>query len=229
MASGTLDPRRRRELEKEAAAARQFGLAATVSDRPDSTDLPFDVAAAVRFDDQFHLDPVRYLDGLAHELTRIGGIILEHTRATSVEERRDHTVAVSTSAGTVRADQVVVATLLPINLIGGYFARTRPSRSYGLAARLRTPAPTSMTISIDSPTRSTRPWLAAGPGGSSWSATVTRPVLSRTPWRSTRTSRTGRGRRSTSKPSTTAARPKTSSPPTRSPTSGRARAIAESW
>ncbi|GAA4983434.1 FAD-dependent oxidoreductase [Actinopolymorpha pittospori] len=161
----TLDPRRGSELEKEAAAARQLGLAATVSDRPDSTDLPFDVAAAVRFDDQFHLDPVRYLDGLAHELTRIGGIILEHTRATSVEERRDHTVAVSTSAGTVRADQVVVATLLPINLIGGYFARTRPSRSYGLAARLRTPAPASMTISIDSPTRSTRPWLAAGPGG----------------------------------------------------------------
>jgi glycine/D-amino acid oxidase-like deaminating enzyme len=73
-------------------------------------------------DDQFHLDPVRYLDGLAHELTRTGGIILEHTRATSVEERRDHTVAVSTSTGTVRADQVVVATLLPINHIGGYSA-----------------------------------------------------------------------------------------------------------
>ncbi|GAA5035509.1 FAD-dependent oxidoreductase [Actinopolymorpha pittospori] len=158
----TLDPRRRGELEEEAAAARQLGLAAAVSD---TTDLPFDVEAAVRFDDQFHLDPVRYLDGLASELTRIGGNIHENTRVTSVEERRDHVVTATTGSGTVRADQAVVATLLPINLIGGYFARTRPSRSYGIAARLRTPAPTSMTISVDTPTRSTRPWLAPGPGG----------------------------------------------------------------
>ncbi|MGW5366587.1 FAD-dependent oxidoreductase [Actinopolymorpha pittospori] len=158
----TLDPRRRIELEEEAAAARQLNLAASVSD---TTDLPFDVEAAVRFDDQFHLDPVRYLDGLASELTRIGGSIHENTRVTSVEERRDHVVTISTRLGTVRADQAVVATLLPINLIGGYFARTRPSRSYGIAARLRTPAPTSMTISVDTPTRSTRPWLTPGPGG----------------------------------------------------------------
>lgn len=158
----TLDPRRRRELEEEADAARQLGLGAALTD---TTDLPFDVEAAVRFDDQFHFDPVRYLDGLAKELTKGGGSIHENTRVTAVEERRDHTVTVSTLAGTVRADRVVVATLLPINLIGGYFARTRPSRSYGLAARLRAPAPRSMAISIDTPTRSTRPWLAPGPGG----------------------------------------------------------------
>ncbi|WP_328993611.1 hypothetical protein OG394_04630 [Kribbella sp. NBC_01245] len=61
--------------------------------------------------------------------------------------------------GTVRANQVAVASLLPPGLVGGYFARLRPSRSYALAVRLNQPAPRSMTISIDSPTRFTRPWL----------------------------------------------------------------------
>jgi nitrite reductase/ring-hydroxylating ferredoxin subunit len=55
--------------------------------------------------------------------------------------------------------------LLPIGTIGGYFAKTRPTRSFGLAARLRGPAPRDMTISVDSPTRSTRPWLDNGSEG----------------------------------------------------------------
>jgi hypothetical protein len=62
-------------------------------------------------------------------------------------------------------NQVVVATLLPPGVIGGYFAKTRPVRSYGLAARLSSAAPTTMAISVDSPTRSTRPWPVAGGNG----------------------------------------------------------------
>jgi nitrite reductase/ring-hydroxylating ferredoxin subunit len=59
----------------------------------------------------------------------------------------------------------VVATLLPLGIIGGYFARSRPVRSYGLAVRLTSAAPTTMAICVDSPTRSTRPWPTAGPNG----------------------------------------------------------------
>jgi hypothetical protein len=55
--------------------------------------------------------------------------------------------------------------LLPLGTTGGYFARTRPSRSYGIAVRLDQPAPEGMTISVDSPTLSTRPWPGAGPNG----------------------------------------------------------------
>lgn len=149
-------------LRDEVDAATRLGLPATLTD---SLDLPFDVEAAMRFDDQLHLHPVRYVAGVADALREAGGVVFEHTRVLDVEEHRDRTVHVCTAAGTVRANYAVIATLLPMGTIGGYFAKTRPSRSFALAARLRGPAPRSMAISIDSPTRSTRPWPDAGPNG----------------------------------------------------------------
>jgi glycine/D-amino acid oxidase-like deaminating enzyme/nitrite reductase/ring-hydroxylating ferredoxin subunit len=146
----------RHEVEEEVRAAQRLGLPASLTDE---TDLPFDVQAAVAFAEQLHFHPGRYLAGLVRALTRAEGMVFEQTRVTELDEQSDHTIRVTTSSGTVRAGQVVVATLLPIGRIGGYFAKTRPMRSYALAVRLRGPAPTSMSISIDSPSRSTRPWL----------------------------------------------------------------------
>lgn len=158
----TQQPEQRSRIEDEARAAARLGLPARVTDR---TDLPFDVEAAVAFDDQIHFHPSRYLAGIADAFTAVGGQIFEGTRVTAINEKRDRTVELTTPTGTVAANQVVVASLLPPGLLGGYFARTRPSRSYGLAVRLRGPAPTSMAISVDSPSRSTRPWLDPGPNG----------------------------------------------------------------
>ncbi|NYH55069.1 glycine/D-amino acid oxidase-like deaminating enzyme/nitrite reductase/ring-hydroxylating ferredoxin subunit [Nocardiopsis arvandica] len=158
----TRDPGQRRALEEEVAAAVRLGLPASLVE---SADLPFEIEAAVRFDDQSHFHPGRYVAGLARALSASGASVFEHTRALEVEEHQDGTVQVRTADATVRAKSVVVATLLPIGMIGGYFARTRPSRSFGLAARLRGPAPREMTISADPPTRSTRPWPDGGPNG----------------------------------------------------------------
>ncbi|OIJ24632.1 FAD-dependent oxidoreductase [Nocardioides luteus] len=155
-------PEQRSQIEDEVKAAARLGLPARVADR---TDLPFDVEAGVVFDDQIHFHPGRYLAGLAAAFTAAGGPIFEGTRVTSIDEQRDRTVELTTPTGKVVAHQVVVATLLPPGLLGGYFARTRPSRSYGLAVRLHGAAPTSMAISIDTPSRSTRPWLDPGPNG----------------------------------------------------------------
>jgi len=60
---------------------------------------------------------------------------------------------------------VVVATLLPFIYVGGFFAKARPTRSYGLALRQRQPAPEGMWLSVETPTRSIRPWPDAGTGG----------------------------------------------------------------
>lgn len=149
----------RERIEAEVEAARRLGLPAS-----SSTDvgLPFAVDAAVRFDDQIHFHAGKYLAGLARAVSAGGGMIYDSTRVTEIEEHRDRTVDLTTESGTVHADQVVVATLLPPGLTGGYFARTRPSRSYGLAVRLSGEAPQSMAISVDSPTRSTRPWHEDG-------------------------------------------------------------------
>jgi glycine/D-amino acid oxidase-like deaminating enzyme/nitrite reductase/ring-hydroxylating ferredoxin subunit len=158
----TREPRRRASIEAEFLAARRLGLPATLSE---STELPFPVAAAVGFDDQVHFHAGRYLAGLAAGLTEAGAEVFENTRVLDISERRDVVELATSGPGTVRAQQVVLATLLPIRYAGAYFARTRPTRSYGIALRLRGDAPKGMGIGIDSPSRSTRPWLDPGNEG----------------------------------------------------------------
>jgi glycine/D-amino acid oxidase-like deaminating enzyme/nitrite reductase/ring-hydroxylating ferredoxin subunit len=157
----TRHPGRRRKIMAEFEAAQRLGLPVSLTE---SVELPFPVEAAVGFDDQLHFHAGRYLAGLARGLVEAGGELFERTRVLDVDEQKDF-AALTTERATVRAQQVVLATLLPIRYAGGYFAKTRPTRSYGLALRLREDAPTGMGISVDSPSRSTRPWLDPGPGG----------------------------------------------------------------
>src|SRR5690606_21597755 len=49
--------------------------------------------------------------------------------------------------------------------LGGFFAKAPASRSYGIAARLRSGGITGMHINAGSPTRSTRPWDDGGRPG----------------------------------------------------------------
>jgi glycine/D-amino acid oxidase-like deaminating enzyme/nitrite reductase/ring-hydroxylating ferredoxin subunit len=157
----TQDASKRQTILDEYEAAQRLGLPARLET---STELPVPVEAAVTFDDQVHLHAGRYLYGLARGLTDAGAALYENTRVTDVDEQKDG-VAVKTPGGTVRAQQVVLATLLPIRYAGAYFARARPTRSFGIALRLRGDAPKGMGITIDSPTRSTRPWLDPGSEG----------------------------------------------------------------
>jgi glycine/D-amino acid oxidase-like deaminating enzyme/nitrite reductase/ring-hydroxylating ferredoxin subunit len=142
-------------LWAEHAAAVRLGLPASLTTE---IDLPFPVTGALRFDDQAHLHTGRYVAALATAVVEGGGRIFEQTRATGISERPEHAL-VHTPGGDVRAEQVVVATLLPFVDRGGFFARARPSRSYGIAARLGGDAPAGMHINMGSPTRSTRPWI----------------------------------------------------------------------
>ncbi len=148
---------RRSQLEREHTAATKLGLPSTLTTE---IDLPFPVELAVRFDDQAHIHAGRYAAALAGAFEAAGGRVVEHTRATGVDENATGAV-VNCRRHRVRAGQVVLATLLPFVDRGGFFAKAWPSRSYGVAARLGTDAPAGMHISIDSPARSTRPWIEA--------------------------------------------------------------------
>jgi glycine/D-amino acid oxidase-like deaminating enzyme/nitrite reductase/ring-hydroxylating ferredoxin subunit len=141
----------RRVIEREAAAAAEAGLPATFVER---TPLPFEVHGAVRFDDQAEFDPRAYVLGLARLLVEAGGSVFAHTRARQV--RDGDPCRVETDRGTVAADDVVVATLLPFLDRGGFFARAYPSRSYAVTARIADPPPNGMFINAGSPTRSLR-------------------------------------------------------------------------
>lgn len=138
-------------LEREANAAREAGLAAELVD---SSPLPFDVVGAVRFPDQAEMHPGRYLAGVAEMIELAGGEIFESTTALSVKQGGP--CAIETDHGTVRADDVVVATLLPFLDRGGFFARAFPSRSYVVAASIEEDPPEGMFINLGSPTRSIR-------------------------------------------------------------------------
>jgi glycine/D-amino acid oxidase-like deaminating enzyme/nitrite reductase/ring-hydroxylating ferredoxin subunit len=147
-------------LEQEVAAAQGLGLPATLTA---DTELPFPVAGAMEFADQAQYHPMRYLAGLAAALGAAGGRIFEGTRAHRLQARGD-TVVVETDRGRVQAEHAVIATLLPFVDRGFEFARTRPVRAYGIAARVDEGAALRhMHVSAGTPTRSLRRW--AGPDG----------------------------------------------------------------
>jgi glycine/D-amino acid oxidase-like deaminating enzyme/nitrite reductase/ring-hydroxylating ferredoxin subunit len=143
------------DLEAEHAAAVRLGLPASLTTE---TDLPFRVQQALRFDDQAHFHATRYTAALARALDERGVQIVEQTRAMGVEEGKDG-VTVKTERGDVRAGHVVIATLLPFLDRGGFFAKARPKRAYGIAAVLRSGFLTGMHMTAGDPTRSTRPWV----------------------------------------------------------------------
>lgn len=147
----TAEPDRVAALEREADLARRFGLPARLTgDVP----LPFAVRAAVAFDDQVALHPVAYLYGLAAAFVAAGGTLLEGTRATGVSD--DAPCVVTTERGDLTAEQVVVATHYPVLDRGMHFARLSHKRAYGVALALPEDVVAGMTISVDSPSRSTR-------------------------------------------------------------------------
>lgn len=143
------------DIEAEHEAALRLGLPATLTTE---TDLPFPVQQALRFDDQAHFHAARYTAALARALDEGGAHLVEQTRAMGVEEAGDR-VTVKTEHGDVQADHAVIATLLPFLDRGGFFAKARPKRAYGIAAVLRSGYLTGMHMTAGSPTRSTRPWV----------------------------------------------------------------------
>ncbi|MFN2544751.1 MAG: NAD(P)/FAD-dependent oxidoreductase, partial [Actinomycetota bacterium] len=139
------------QIDKEVEAARKAGIAAErVTDSP----LPFDVAAAVRVDDQVLFHPRRYLVGLGERLSQRGGRIFENSRALRVEALDGRHLVVADS-GEIEAEWVVITSLLPFHDPGGYFARTQPSRSYAIA--VAGGGVDAMCYGIDEPMRSVRP------------------------------------------------------------------------
>ena len=142
----------REQVEREAEAAVEAGLPAAFSE---DTPLPFEVAAAVRFDGQAEFHIRKYLLALAERLGSLDRCrVFERSHAVELDE--DDRCVVKTPGGRVTAERVVIATHFPFLDRSLAFARVHQHRSYALACRIRGPAPDAMYISGDSPTRSVR-------------------------------------------------------------------------
>jgi glycine/D-amino acid oxidase-like deaminating enzyme/nitrite reductase/ring-hydroxylating ferredoxin subunit len=145
----------REGVEREVEAAASLGLPGTYTEE---TELPYGVAAAIRFDGQAEFHPYRYVTALAEAAEREGCAIHERTMAVGLDDR-----GVRTAGGaTVRAERVIVATHIPFLDRGLYFTRTHPERSYALAVRVARDPLRGMYLSAGSPVRSLRSHPAKG-------------------------------------------------------------------
>ena len=148
----TEDTARVPDIQAEVEASQRLGLPASYTE---TTDLPYPVRAAVRFDDQALFHPRKYCLALARSIPCEGSHLFEMTRATDVEEGSP--CVVTTEHGTVTAQHVVLATQIPFLDRGGFFAKTYPSRSYALGVRIDGHVPEGMYLCAEEPTRSVRP------------------------------------------------------------------------
>ena len=145
----TRDERHVGEIEREVELARCLGLPASLTRE---TGLPFEVRAAMRWDDQAQFHPTRYVKGLAATVPGDGSILFEGSRVVDWGTDR-----VATEAGTVRARHVVMATHLPLGQIGLFYTENYPHMHPVIMGRAD-PArvPEGMYISVESPRHSMR-------------------------------------------------------------------------
>jgi len=104
----------RSALVAELDAARHAGCAVTM-DAPELP-MPFEIVAALRFENQARLNAVAYVEGLARAAVARGVQIFEHSRVVDLDEGDG--VTVSTEHGAkLSARAVFCATHVPLNLI----------------------------------------------------------------------------------------------------------------
>nr|WP_319949530.1 FAD-dependent oxidoreductase [Streptomyces halobius] len=147
------DPGRTDEIRQEAEAARRAGLDASFVTE---TDLPFEVAAAVRVERQLQFHPRKFLLALAERFSRAGGRIFERTRVTGL---RDGTRCRLVTEGgvAVEARDAVIATHYPVFDRALLFTRLKPRRELVTAAPVPAEAaPTGMYLTPEDNIRSVR-------------------------------------------------------------------------
>jgi len=135
----------------EHSAARQLGLPVTWLD---DLDVPFPHAGGTALEDQAQLDAMDLLDALVREVRRAGGTVVTGRRVVKVPLMRLNAVDLD-DGFRVRADNIILATGVPILDRGLYFAKVEPQRSYALAFRHPSP-PHLMLLSVGLRTRSLR-------------------------------------------------------------------------
>lgn len=140
------------DIEQEAEVARLLGFVAEVVER---APLPFQTAGALRFPGEAQFNPTRYLQGLAAAVAQAGGTVFEKTRVRNITAGRRWRV--TTEHGNLDADNVVLATNLPIAGPGHYDIRTRPRGHIAMAFRVASAIILDgMFVGIDQPTHSIR-------------------------------------------------------------------------
>ena len=140
-----------RAVRKEHQAAESLGLDVTWAD---DLDVPFPNHGATVLPGQLQFDPMELLEALVAQLRAHGGTLHEGHRVRSVSRTGRPRLSLDDGA-TLTADNVVLATGIPILDRGMAFAKVEPKRSY-LLAYTGPEAPSAMYLSVGSSARSLR-------------------------------------------------------------------------
>ena len=145
-----------KELDKvksEVEAAMKLGLPASFVQE---TGLPFQIAGAVKFDNQAQFHPRKYLLAIAAKIQGDGSYIFENSRVKTVDGEKPCRV-ITENGAVVTAQDVIISTNIPILDQGLFFAKSYPKRSYLIGAWID-PAkdPQGMFIGADDNYRSIR-------------------------------------------------------------------------
>jgi glycine/D-amino acid oxidase-like deaminating enzyme/nitrite reductase/ring-hydroxylating ferredoxin subunit len=141
----------RRSVRQEHDAAASLGLDV---EWHDSLDVPFPVHGATVLADQAQLDPIVLLEALLADVRAHGGTLHEGHRVRTVSRTGTPTLHLD-SGRTVTAENVVLATGIPILDRALTFAKVEPKRSYLIAFR-GAEVPDGMFLSVGSSARSLR-------------------------------------------------------------------------
>ena len=110
-----------KKLEAEEKAAKSLGIAAEMKCK---TDLPFNIAGALKFPNQGKFHPLKFLFALSDGIT-----VYENTPVRRIEGN-----TIYTKNGIVQAENIIIASHYPfINIPGYYFMRVYQERSYVIA------------------------------------------------------------------------------------------------
>ena len=140
-------------LEAERTIANDLDVPVVTSTTPE---LPFDVRAAIRLDEQFMIDPGLLVDRLLSRARRRGVQVVGDCLAKDVQSDGAG-YEVETSHGPIRANMVIIATGTPFLNRGMHFARLKASRSFVAALRSGTVPLRGMYLSVRDDTKSLRP------------------------------------------------------------------------
>ncbi len=140
-------------LEAERILANELDIPVVTATTPE---LPFEVRAAVRLDEQFMIDPLMLVDRLLSRARQRGVHVVSNCLAQAVRSDGDG-YEVETSLGSIRAGTVIAATGTPFLNRGMHFARLKASRSFVAALRSDTVPLRGMYLSVGDDTKSLRP------------------------------------------------------------------------
>lgn len=136
-------------LQEEYEAMAKAGIQAN---RTFNVPLPFPIEEGIHVSNQAVIDPLKYTQSLALRLQKLGCGIYENSRVTDIENKGPHNgYFIQTEAGTIQADEVVIATHTPIGFRPLSQIRMEPWRSYVIGVRSQSRMPDALFWDMEAP------------------------------------------------------------------------------